>query len=59
MIPAVEDVYITETSFPRMRGGDPRVDETPEDWWNLENYWHAVVIRDATMYKIGYRRVKR
>jgi len=42
-----------------MRGGDPRVDETPEDWWNLENYWHAVVIRDATMYKIGYRRVKR
>jgi len=42
-----------------MRRGDPRVDETPEDWWNLENYWHAVVIRDATMYKIGYRRVKR
>lgn len=43
----------------RLSKADLRVDETPDDWWNTENYWHAVVIRDATTYKIGYRRVKR
>lgn len=43
----------------RLSKADLRVDETPEDWWDLESYWHAVMIRNATAYKIGYRRVKR